>query len=412
MKIGGRTTTPDCCPGETARVAAKRRPQGACALLSVLLCSYATYGQDRRPSPLSNSDLGRANLNRVSASAGEIKVVLIKDPGLMVELKRWVAKDATDHGQILRDEDMTDDSIFDRLTADIQFRSIATQLVQRYGYLVPKLNPDSDAGKEHELLVQERVKWAAQHAEEGRAKAHARKEEALEKARACEEQDEQLCADLQRSSRPSPRAGYEQGQDQDNGTGDLPSRTNPTYPDLTSPSPGTTGALERAQLMQTSGDGSEIPQLSGGELLGSGGSPGGVMLPGMTPDLMQQRGGGGTTGLSLGAGASAGTRSGGNLELQSALLGLSANDSGSDAPTFDVLEANHMSNSAVSPPFRNSPDGAGQPFSEPSKRKETLQPAAMIRQPSPYNNIPSLYEMYVQAVPRPDTPRRFGVDVF
>src|ERR1700747_49464 len=412
MKIGGRTTTPDCCPCETARVAAKRRPQAACALLSVLLCSYATYGQHRRPSPLSNSDLGRANLNRVSASAGEIKVVLIKDPGLMVELKRWVAKDATDHGQILRDEDMTDDSIFDRLPADIQFRSIATLLVQRYGYLVPKLNPDSDAGKEDDLLVQERVKWAAQHAEEGRAKAHAKTEEAFEKARACEEQDEQLCPDLQRSSRTSPKAGYQQGQDQDNGTGDFPSRSSPIYPSMTSPAPGGTSLLERAQLMQTSGDGSEIPQLSGGELLGSGGAPDGMMFPGMTLDPMQQMAGGGTTGLSLGAGASAGTRSGGNIELQSALLGLSANDSGSDLPTFDVLEANPMSNSANSLPFRNSPDGAWQPFSESSKRKEALQPGAMIRQPNPYNDIPSLYEMYVQAVPRPATPRRFGVDVF
>jgi polysaccharide export outer membrane protein len=412
VKIGGRTTTPDCCPGETARVAAKRRPQAACALLAVLLCSYATYGQDRRPSPLSNSDLGRANLNRVSASAGEIKVVLIKDPGLMVELKRWVAKDATDHGQILRDDDMTDDAIFDRLTADIQFRSIATLLVQRYGYLVPKLNPDSDAGKEHELLVQERVKWAAQHAEEGRAKAHAKTEEALEKARACEEQDEQLCPDLQRSSRPSSKAGYEQGQDQDNGTGDLPSRNNPTNPNLTSPSEGGTSPLERAQLMQTSGDGSAIPQLSGGELLGSGGSPDGMMFPGMTPDLMQQMGGGGTTGFSLGASTSAGMRGRGGNELQGALFGLSANDSGLDAPTFDLLEANPMSNSAGSPPLRNSPDGAWEPFSESSKRKETLQSAAMIRQPNPYNDIPSLYEMYVQAEPRPATPRRFGVDVF
>jgi len=397
---------------ETTRVSIKYMFRTAAILIAILSGCIGTPAQNQRPAPMPSSDLGRANLNRVSASAAEIKVVLLKDPGLMVELKRWVAKDATDHGQILRDEDMTDDAIFDRLTADIQFRSTATLLVQRYGYLVPKLNPDSDAGKEHELLVQERVKWAAQHAEEGRAKAHAKKEEALEKARACEEQDEQLCPDLQRSSRPSPRAGYEQGQDQDSGTGDLPSRSNPTYPDLTSPSPGTTGPLERAQLMQTSGDGSEISQLSGGELLGSGGSPGGMMLPGMTPDLMQQMGGGGTTGLSLGAGASAGTRSGGNLELQSALLGLSANDSGSDAPTFDVLEANPMSNSAGSPPFRNSPDGAGQPFSESGKRKETLQPAAMIRQPSPYNDIPSLYEMYVQAVPRPAMPRRFGVDVF
>jgi protein involved in polysaccharide export with SLBB domain len=398
---------------ETIRVSIKYIFRTAGILIAILSGCIVTPAQNQRPAPMPSSDLGRANLNRVSASAAEIKVVLLKDPGLMVELKRWVAKDATDHGQILRDEDMTDDAIFDRLTADIQFRSIATLLVQRYGYLVPKLNPDSDAGKEHELLVQERVKWAAQHAEEGRAKAHAKTEEALEKARACEEQDEQLCPDLQRSSRPSSRAGYEQGQGQDNGTGDLPSRSSPTYPTLTPPSEGGgTSPLERAQLMQTSGDGSEIPQLSGGELLGSGGSPDGMTFPGMTPDLMmQQMGGSGTTGFSLGASTSAGMRSRGGNELQGALFGLSANDSGSDAPTFDVLEANPMSNSAVSPPFRNS-DGAWQPFSESSKRKETLQPAAMIRQPNPYNDIPSLYEMYVQVEPRPATPRRFGVDVF
>ena len=191
---------------ETTRVSIKYMFRTAAILIAILSGCIGTPAQNQRPAPMPSSDLGRANLNRVSASAAEIKVVLLKDPGLMVELKRWVAKDATDHGQILRDEDMTDDAIFDRLTADIQFRSTATLLVQRYGYLVPKLNPDSDAGKEHELLVQERVKWAAQHAEEGRAKAHAKKEEALEKARACEEQDEQLCPDLQRSSRPSPQA--------------------------------------------------------------------------------------------------------------------------------------------------------------------------------------------------------------
>jgi protein involved in polysaccharide export with SLBB domain len=36
----------------------------------------------------------------------------------------------------------------------------------------------------------------------------------------------------------------------------------------------------------------------------------------------------------------------------------------------------------------------------------------MIRKESPYESIPSLYDMYVQAVTRPVTPRRFGADVF
>ena len=80
-------------------------------------------------------------MSLVAASAADIKTVLVKDTGLMVELKRWVAKDATDHGQIIDESDLTDDAIFTRLEADVQFRSVATLLVQRYGYLVPKINP-------------------------------------------------------------------------------------------------------------------------------------------------------------------------------------------------------------------------------------------------------------------------------
>jgi hypothetical protein len=101
------------------------------------------------------SDLELQNLSRVAASATEIKMVLVQDAGLMVELKQWVAKDATDHGQIVTESDLTSDAIFDRLEMDTQFRSIATALLQRYGYLLPKFNPDSDLAKEHELLVQE-----------------------------------------------------------------------------------------------------------------------------------------------------------------------------------------------------------------------------------------------------------------
>jgi protein involved in polysaccharide export with SLBB domain len=36
----------------------------------------------------------------------------------------------------------------------------------------------------------------------------------------------------------------------------------------------------------------------------------------------------------------------------------------------------------------------------------------MVRKQNPYQDIPSLYDMYVQAVSRPTTPRRFGTEVF
>ena len=36
------------------------------------------------------SDLAKENLNRVAASPSQVRAVLVKDEGLLVELKRWV----------------------------------------------------------------------------------------------------------------------------------------------------------------------------------------------------------------------------------------------------------------------------------------------------------------------------------
>ena len=75
-----------------------------------------------------------------------------------MELKRWVAKDAADRGQIVKDSDLTDAAILSRLANDIRFRSAATRLLQSYGYLLPKVNPDSEVGREQAALEQERIR--------------------------------------------------------------------------------------------------------------------------------------------------------------------------------------------------------------------------------------------------------------
>src|SRR5262249_53957620 len=90
--------------------------------------------------------------------AAQIKAVLVKDEGLLVELKRWIAKEATDSGQVVEDSDLTEAAIFERLELDIQFRSVATRIVQRYGYLIPMANPESDAAKEKEFVLKERAR--------------------------------------------------------------------------------------------------------------------------------------------------------------------------------------------------------------------------------------------------------------
>ena len=68
-----------------------------------------------------------------------------------------------------------------------------TQLLQRYGYLMPTVNPDSEAGKEQDLLVQERVKWIAQEEEQQRSQALQQAQDRYEKARKCMQGDSRSC---------------------------------------------------------------------------------------------------------------------------------------------------------------------------------------------------------------------------
>jgi hypothetical protein len=130
----------------------------------VLAFCVSTQAQEtnRQPRPSSEasrianqevSELENGNLLRVAASPTQIQEVLLKEPGILVELKRWVAREASDNGQIVSDDDLTDNAIFDRLKTDVAFRSVATRLVQRYGYLRPSVNPDSEIGKEQDLLL-------------------------------------------------------------------------------------------------------------------------------------------------------------------------------------------------------------------------------------------------------------------
>ncbi len=122
------------------------------------LVTYAFAQQPTEDRTVSASELAKDNLDRVAASESQITAMLNANPGLFVELKRWVAKDAADRGQIIKDTDLTDSAILLRLANDSRFRAAATRLLQRYGYLLPKANPDSEVGREQVALEQERIR--------------------------------------------------------------------------------------------------------------------------------------------------------------------------------------------------------------------------------------------------------------
>src|SRR5438309_3126551 len=135
-----------------------------CLLLGSTTFAQQATGQD---STISASELAKDNLERVAASEAQITAVLTANPGLFVELKRWAARDAADRGQIARDSDLTDAALLSRLANDSRFRAAATRLLQSYGYLLPKINPDSEVGRQQAALEQERIRElvAAQQAQ-------------------------------------------------------------------------------------------------------------------------------------------------------------------------------------------------------------------------------------------------------
>ena len=183
-------------------------------------------------------DLARENLQRVAASAVQLRTVLVKDPGILVELKRWVANEATNSGQVVDDETLTDQSIFDRLEQDVPFRSVATRLVQRYGYLLPSVNPESEIGKEQDLILKERVRRLAQRQEKADENSLAaqegdrrekKDEEPKNRETSCDSRNQSNCNDY-----TNPRMGQRGNSLPDENI--APEATPPILPDQIPPS--------------------------------------------------------------------------------------------------------------------------------------------------------------------------------
>jgi len=393
------------------------------------LTSSSVDAQNNRQTPTNNSDLARQNLSRVAASAMEIKTVLVKDPGIMVELKRWVAKDATQHGQVLIETDLTDDAIFDRLVSDVEFRAIATQLVQRYGYLVPQLNPDSVAGKEQDMLSKERAKLTAQNEQDDFTKDREKREKRQRQAEYCESQsyDPQLyqqCVDqqrdLDRQQYPAQYGPNGSPQDQDN----IPGQYGPTQPNqLNQPFNTMGGQLQRASLGddELNGELSELPlggDISSSMLLGMGrsslglGGGGGSSSSRSSDDSSEDRGGSLMSTSSQSSGSSVdslstfGVGAGRPMPSTSDLARLGARMGASS-------DMDPSSGGGTGSRTSSSPNGTIAPYGNRRYQPRPQPPAPeLVRAPNPYKNIPSLYDMYVQAIPRPLMPKRFGAEVF
>ncbi|MGB2676258.1 MAG: SLBB domain-containing protein [Candidatus Acidiferrum sp.] len=321
------------------------------------------------------SELENENLLRVAASPSQIEEVLLKEPGILVELKRWVAREASDNGQVVSDEDLTDNAVFDRLKSDVAFRSVATRLVQRYGYLRPSMNPDSEIGKEQELLIKERVRRLVQieALEDSEALKPPPTQTSEAKAAPCDLSADRDCVQGA-ASRPRRAASTPEGNPPQR---ERPSNDSNDGQPL-SPSP---------RIMQTDVNPEAAPYgaAAGGNI--SFQSVSDTMMPPRDPALY------------------------GN-ESPDALSSSSLEQSRGEAMRGSATEA---ASREISLSTGTEPEtGAGTTWRrEPRLAKEReLQPGAMVRRANPYADIPSLYDLYVQAPSRDRPPQRFGTEVF
>src|SRR6266704_3678643 len=325
--------------------------------------------------PARPPDIISDNLDRAAASADQILEVLNKEAGLMVELKRLLAQDAGASGQILEESDLTEGSVADRLRSDVRARVLATRLLQRYGYLVPRLNPDSDLGAEQRLVRQERAQMLARAAERrdtlGESAATGRNA-------TCDPRSVPECA--LPSSFPEDRESLPVG---------------PTAP---ARAPRSAAPLQRAEDVSpnqtTRPDGTSLSQDLRSEYPSSPGGPETVFTSArveMNPPLN----------------STARMPAYGSADNLSVPLATQP-----DLQSLSMPQSNQLSTDNGMPRsdrgFERSPGGRN----SATAGAAAVEPVKMVRRPNPYADVPSLYDLYVQAGTTNRPLERFGLDVF
>lgn len=344
---------------------------------------------DARRSPQA-SDLTNENYEHLAAEPRQIQEVLLKDTGLLVELKRLAIKEATDNGQIVEDSALTDQAIFDRLEQDIKFRSLATRLVQRYGYLLPTFNPDSELAKQRDLILKERARRQIQveAQEDAEIDSEIKKAKEVENSENCDpgKEDCDVAASRRRNRRGDSSSNGQQ-QNPDQGGAPIPQLP------LTSSSPilRAQGGGPESGVGRGQDEGLASQQLSSlrGErqdLSSAGGEDGSESRASRIAQMMaasQGLPGGEDLGLSL------------PLDT-GALSGMSSNDR--NRSPRDYVQRNSERSRWARDVRRNN--------------EQDLQPVSMVHRSSPYADIPSLYDMYVQASAKQRPVERFGIEIF
>ncbi|HXW14789.1 MAG TPA: SLBB domain-containing protein, partial [Terriglobia bacterium] len=281
---------------------------------------------------------------------------------LMVELKRLMAKQAIERGQIVAEQDLADDAILDRLATDIRFRALATRLLQRYGYLTPQLNPLSPSGKEQDLVLKAKADRLAR-ASTIRDTDLGPEPETPEAS--CGPGRDNMSCLMQTSS---PVSRWEPELDSSGaacaiGEDNLPCPEPASQPAPSHPNPDRSGPLGTGTPLPDN----QQPNLTGATL--------------MTASAVS------TTGRPRSSTPPGALRSEGFADVTGGIPAVLP-ESASRQPTRPMVSTRRPNTNVIP------------------------EPVEMVSSPTPYAFLPSLYDLYMQAAPRTGRLERFGLEVF
>lgn len=322
------------------------------AIFFFITCpAYGQATDSRATTTTTPSRADTAADDLISLSPDAVLKIFRDSPGLLLEFKRTLVRKAYEQGRLLDPDSLTDDAVFDLVRNDFHIRVLATQEIEKRSYVRAKPTQQEEAASE------------AQRSETANSLSRVPLTEA-------EYWKQRAVLDEQRE-KDREQLRMQQQQQRDN----FPATAAPSGPPA---SPGDTLPADRRRaLLQAQAAQGDID------------SPMTPIAPGDLPGLLEGSGVSGTDNSSAAI-------------MAAAIKARESNGAAPGTQPWPPAESSAPTDSASLPQRR-----ANLPALEPN-----YSPPVIRRQPNPYADVPSLYDLYSQVSRNPQKLSRFGMDIF
>jgi len=334
------------------------------------------YSSRTRALDQADSRAEREAERMVSLPAERIILLLEQEPGLFLEVKKMLVRNAYAQGRVLAADELTDEAIFRRISDDEEIRAQITQQIVDRGYVRAK-----PTNEELARQIAEQQKLAAENEQQPYGRGLAQNPD----------QQDQYSSAPSNNNQSRGVPGYQ-----------------PNLPQQQNPAPSAPRQLNTDQtraLLQASASGTDSTPDSTGlpfDAVTGGGQQQ------LSPDQIQQ--------LASAYGSGQLGSAGGQPDVNklAALLGKGGNTtSSSGAPIAPQSQEEAYQRSLQSSQQASIQSNYGAPQQGRYPRPQTdFDHPQLLHRADPYADVPSLYDLYTQYSRTPITLKRFGLDIF